>query len=205
MMSPEGNRRVHGAEPQLVEREPIKRERLIVAAVLLIAMASLWIRVLWKKSTTSKATAGEPSGVVMPTESGLTERLTYKPLPMVAGRHDCLAVDVFSPANWRAMGQGATQTPSAAAQPDTRRQQIHEVLGSLGVEGIMAEGERLEAMVECNGRYHLVTEGSTFEVRYQGLSYTLRVVAIAPSKIVVAWENLQSEIRIPGPASGDEL
>lgn len=205
MMTPDANKRTHVAEPHLVEREPIPRERLVMAALLLVVMGGLWVRVFWKRSTaTAKAKEAASSEVTVPSDTGPGERLKYTPLPIVPGRHDRLAVDVFSSDNWQAMAE-RSDTALSPASPDARRRMVQDLFGALGLEGIMVNGERPEAMVEHGGRYHLVSTGSTFDVRHQGVVFTLRVVAITENQVIVAWEDLQGEIRIPGPESGDEL
>ncbi len=205
MMTPDANKRTHADEPHLVEREPIRRERLVMAALLLVVMGGLWVRVFWKRSvSTAKAKEGTTSQVTVASDVVPGERLKYTPLPIVPGRHDRLAVDIFSPDNWQALAERSDTALSPSA-PDARRRMVQDLFGALGLEGIMVNGEHPEAMVEYNGRYHLVSAGSTFDVRHQGVVFTLRVVAITENQVIVAWEDLQSEIRIPGPESGDEL
>lgn len=205
MMTPDANKRTHADEPHLVEREPIRRERLVMAALLLVVMGGLWVRVFWKRSvSTAKAKEGTTSQVTVASDAVPGERLKYTPLPIVPGRHDRLAVDIFAPDNWQALAQPPDK-PLSPSAPDARRRMVQDLFGALGLEGIMVNGEHPEAMVEYNGRYHLVSAGSTFDVRHQGVVFTLRVVAITENQVIVAWEDLQSEIRIPGPESGDEL
>jgi hypothetical protein len=203
--TPDTNKRVHADEPHLVEHEPIRRERLVIAALLLVVMGGMWVRIFWKRSvSTAKAKEGTPGEVTMPSVTTPTEPLKYKPLPIVPGRHDRLAVDIFSPDNWQGLAQRPDK-PLSPSAPDARRRMVQDLFGALGLEGIMVNGEHPEAMVEYNGRYHLVSTGSTFDVRHQGVVFTLRVVAITENQVIVAWEDLQTEIRIPVPKSGDEL
>ena len=205
MMTPDANKRTHADEPHLVEREPIRRERLVMAALLLVVMGGLWVRVFWKRSvSTAKAKEGTASQVTVSSDTGPGERLKYTPLPIVPGRHDRLAVDVFSSDNWQALAERPDK-PLSPSAPDARRRMVQDLFGALGLEGIMVNGEHPEAMVEYNGRYHLVSAGSTFDVRHQGVVFTLGVVAITENQVIVAWEDLQTEIRIPGPESGNEL
>ena len=205
MMTPDANKRTHADEPHLVEREPIRRERLVMAALLLVVMGGLWVRIFWKRSTaTAKAKEAASGEVTVPSDAVPNERLRYTSLPIVPGRHDRLAVDVFSSDNWQALAERPDK-PLSPSAPDARRRMVQDLFGALGLEGIMVNGERPEAMVEHGGRYHLVSTGSTFDVRHQGVVFTLRVVAITENQVIVAWEDLQGEIRIPGPESGDEL
>jgi len=200
MVPKEMNKVSRVAEPHLVEREPIKRERLVIAGVLLIVMGGLWVRVLLKKSPAAAQAEASPTTVSVSAEPA-SARVRYRALPVVAGRHDRPAVDVFSSANWPELGE-PTEPEPVAPRVDGRREQARAALEALTVEAMTADGDRTEAMLEIGGRYHLVSPGSTFEVRYQGAVFSLRVVAIEANRLVVAWDDMQREIRIPGPEAG---
>ncbi|MBN1816623.1 MAG: hypothetical protein JW828_04635 [Sedimentisphaerales bacterium] len=194
------------SEPGLIAREPLKRNRVVIAGVLVLLMGGLWVRVFWKNASgPGKAAAASGSNAApFLTPSDSPTRLAYVGLPFESGRHDQLGTDVFSTANWE--GVWNTSPIQIRVDPvpvDDAPARARQMFSRMTVEGIMNDGAVLEAMIQHEGKYYLVRKGQTFEIKQADRLFTFTIEDIVSNRVTVAWETVQHEMAMVQPVTGD--
>ena len=62
---------------------------------------------------------------------------------------------------------------------------------------------RAEAMIQHEGKYFLVEEGQSFQVKQKDRIFPFTVETIVKNRVTVAWETVQYEIEMSEPVTGD--
>ena len=175
----------------------LAKKKAIIATVLVIVMALMWVRVFakkGKKAAPAKVTAATVRTVTASTTAAEKTKKTtmqYKQLPMVAGRNDVLVRDIFSRKSWN-NGLGAADgwnSEQTMLSDDIRR-----AGQNLKLEAItMGEGGQ-KSEVFIDGK--LVPAGSDFPTRYEGRIYRFTVEKIAANKVVLKCKDVSVTLKM---------
>ncbi|MBN1126213.1 MAG: hypothetical protein JXA82_14500 [Sedimentisphaerales bacterium] len=193
-------------EPRLIAHEPIKKNRVVMAGILVLLMGGMWVRVFWKSAAGPGKAGAAPNSSVDPlkTSADLQARSEYVGLPFTSGRHDQLGVDVFSTDNWDGPWNTPPLEPVADPIPvDDTESQVRQILSRMVVEGIMINGTVSETMIQYEGKYFLVQERQTFRIKQADRTFMFTVESIVRNRVTVAWETVKYEMKMSEPVTGD--
>ena len=201
-MSPERKRLT--AEPRLVENEPISRGRIFLAAGLLLVMGLMWVRVLLRKHPAqAKAAPDAKSAQKAQPDAKEAPFASYVALPFVAGRHDCLGKNVFTTDNWpdfSAPARSQAVTPVNTGDPVAA--EAERIVRSIAISGIMGEANAIEAFVQYEGQYMVLSPGSRLNIARGERTFEFTVTEIQSKKLVLSWNSKTYEIHVFDPITG---
>ncbi|GEM_PF-2941446 len=177
------------------------RGRIVIAVILVTTMLFMWARLLFSGKgggTTAVSAAVQTSAV---TNSGKpTTRLAGVKLPVEPGRHDRLARDFFTTANWKAFqslqGGSSKMPPSDAAdRQGLTEYDIQVIEENLKLDGIISEQSRQACEAFINGK--LVQVGGQITIEYKSRQWTLTVLSIQKNNVVLGLENYTLNVAMP--------
>ena len=178
--------------------------KVIAAAVLLVLMAGLWLRVFLRgHSGPSKVSA---KTVQTPVQSKMAEEkksLHILPvsLPVIPGRHDRVNLDPFvlDQKQWFAKSENPLAETSAAPSPDTDEQKhranLQRISQRLVLEGVVKDVNGVPIKACVDGK--ILFQGSTIQIKENGEIYELKVIEICSSEIKLAWQVFTLTIKMP--------
>ena len=182
---------------------------MVIAVVLLIMMAGLWLRVFLRgRSGPSRAQAQNlqsPQSGPLKSQLGLQaekpKALRQVSLSMVPGRHDRLQIDpfVFDPVQWtHAADHSRSDTPgmsNAGAEEQKHWANLQRISKRLVLEAVVkdADGVPINACVDGT----VLFKGSTLKVKENGEIYELTVVEVCETEIKLAWQVFALTVKMP--------
>jgi len=177
--------------------------KMIMAAILLIIMAGLWMRVLLRgRSGPAKAAAQSvvPSAAASdPAEKSV--RIRPLTLPVVSGRHDRIQTDPFvlDAAQWFYDSKQTPATSSKISDVDLKEQKtkadLHRIAQRLVLEAVVKDTDGVPIKACVNGT--VLFRGSTIKIQENGELYELKVTEIRATEIKLVWQVFDLTIRMP--------
>lgn len=181
------NKTHKNSDAALLHSLPVPKGKLIIAAVLVTIMGSMWLRLLLFNKSPDTAAGAAVASINTQDKVNTTKsspELTYIELPFVSGRHDVLANDIFRPRNWQAFKTPGDVSSVPNMDKDAlTAEDIRKITGLVTLDAIIAEGggQAWEAFI--NGK--LVSVGSKVAVEYNKRSVELTVTEIYRNKVVL--------------------
>jgi hypothetical protein len=177
----------------------VERRKVMVAVCLIVVMGIMWTKLLTGKGEPSSATAATNTAMPLAETKATALRITYKELPIVEGRNDTVAVDFFSPGDWRAfLSKDASEPLSSAAGStkgstgeDARSQAIREIAAGLRLQ-IMEIGSEPQAFISDN----LVREGSELTIVAGESAFDFKVLRITRQMVELRCDDKTFEVRL---------
>jgi hypothetical protein len=177
----------------------VERRKVMVAVCLIIVMGIMWVKLLTGKGEPSAATAATIAALPQTETKAAALRITYKELPIVKGRNDTVAVDFFSPGDWRAfLSKDASEQLSSAAgntkgltDEDARSQAVREIAAGLRLQ-VTQTGPEPQAFISDK----LVREGSEFTIVAGESTFDFKVLRITRQMVELRCENKTFEVRL---------
>jgi hypothetical protein len=179
----------------LINHLPVKKSKIIIAAVLMSVMAMLWVRVIFGAKT-DKVVNTKPKIVSGKTQNIAEQpqpKVSYVKLPVVPGRNDVLTRDIFSPENWKAFdwdqSKDSDNVEIDSSEDDGRmmhEKNLREIAQNYTVDAISTDqqGQIQAFMID-----DVVSVGSTLIVEHKGYSYEFIVLEIKTEEVVLGWKN----------------
>jgi hypothetical protein len=160
------------------------KRRVVLAACLISIMAFMWIRVLCKDKPQAAA-ANSTTQQASPLSQGQPNspsKISFVELPKVAGRHDVITRDFFTPGFWwksiKGNSSGADELKFASSR------------GDQGVIDLLAAKLKLEAIVKdknlqafINGK--LLSVGDKLLIREGVRTFECEVVQIEENQVTI--------------------
>ena len=159
-------------------------KKVYIAAALIAIMGFMWVRVFVnKKSGPDQASAQDMLTVAADQTKSQTTTLEYVALPMIEGRNDTLAGDMFALKPWNIE---VVAEPEQAPEPtveveveDTRAKwesTIRKVAAGLQIEALLVgqNGQKSEVFIENK----ILAKGSILTVKNSGQKYDFIVADI---------------------------
>jgi hypothetical protein len=159
-------------------------KKVYIAAALIAIMGFMWVRVFVnKKSGPDQASAQDILTVAADQTKSHTTTLEYVALPMIEGRNDTLAGDMFALKPWNSE---VVEEPEQAPEPtvevvveDTRAKwesTIRKVAAGLQIEALLVgqNGQKSEVFIENK----ILAKGSILTVKNSGQKYDFIVADI---------------------------
>lgn len=187
---------------------PAVEPKTIVAVVLVASMLVLWGRVLLR-SRTGPAIAGAET-LSSQTENNTAKkpvRIQAVSLPMLEGRNDRIAADIFNmDEQWKQFDWGQKQNSGQTARKDgdSRQASTDRVVSSLAravvLEAIIRNIQGSPDKASINGV--LVSVGSSVVIMVGDERYTLDVKTIESKQVVLTWQGHTIISKMPDYESG---
>jgi len=213
-MKPETKKISVPSRPSPSVSAPISQSKVILAVILVGVMAFLWIRVILRQGKPTAATAQTPTSKTtsIPTSnpSAPTPQLSYSLLPIVPGRQDRLARDIFtSPESsvfpWQ-------QTAKLQAVPDASEsvvtvtdpweKTVRPMIEKMVVDAIGTDPQGT-AQAFLQDRFVIV--GDRFPIQKGAQKYELTVKEIHSSAVVLEWQEHEITLHMAEPGmTGDK-
>lgn len=186
-------------QPGLVQGMPESKTKIIMASVLILVMALLWVRVLLKKKDTPQnASANTGKNETLKQGKSRDEfQLEYIELPVVLNRHDRLARDIFSRQSSSVFSTENSRGPEviADAQPvELEFQQIQKELETYSIDAIMVGRTERDGEVFINEKVYKI--GSVLVIYVNQQSIPLQIQAIEENKITLYWEGQSFQLKM---------
>lgn len=180
--------------------------KVVIAAVLLIVMAGLWLRVFLRgRSGPAKAQAktAQNAQSEIQTAGQMEKSKTIRPvlLPVVPGRHDQLQGDpfVYNPARWaHAADQPHPDSPemsNADEQQQKHWANLQRISKRLVLEAVVKDANGVPINACVDGK--VVFKGSILKVKENGEIYELKVVEVCETEIKLAWQVFALTVKMP--------
>lgn len=174
---------------QLFSRLAMEKKKIFVAAVLVLLMMFMWIRLLSGKGPQS-AQASVPTGDSASTNSSsVGNNVKFFELPYVEGRHDVLARDFFRMES-DVFGSGS-DVSIIATQGGS---EIQELARRLRLDAI-SMGSRPQAFINDK----LVEKGDVLIIGEGSKVYECKIVSIEENKVIVKYETSEIELNLKQP------
>lgn len=157
-----------------------QRKKIIIAVCLVAVMAVLWVKLLMKKHSSAVAETGQVAGSSQPvTQAGPS--IVYCELPVISGRQDVLARDIFASNGWKGFRRPGEKNAYGHIRTETTDH---------GSADIAAAAKALElAAIVTGNKYQafignkLVVKGQKFDFLFQGKKYVFKVVDINDERV----------------------
>jgi hypothetical protein len=175
---------------RLVYQLTANKKKSVIAAILLVLMIFMWVRMLGKGGPRSAmAVMGPQAGGADASSPAKNLNVVFVELPYIEGRHDVLVRDFF-----RMDGQffGAAEEVSIISA-DKGKNEAREVAQGLRLDAI-STGQRPEAFI--NDR--LVKVGDTIVVEGSKL-YECEVKSIEENSVIVKYGETEIELKLKQP------
>jgi len=163
--------------------------KTIAAVVLVAAMLVLWGRVLLKSKTGPAAANAETLSQVESDAARSAVQIRAVALPVIAGRHDQIAADIFNAdSQWKAFdwnqAQPAGQT-SRNGRGDDQQRLVSDLTKAVTLEAVIQNTQGQPDKASINGV--VVSVGSTVSVTLGKEKYSLEVKSIESKQVELAW------------------
>jgi hypothetical protein len=178
---------------------------MIVAAVLLILMGALWLRVLLRgRSGPARAgaqTVSSSSAVLMKDSAAKSVFVQPVSLPVVAGRHDRPQGNPFvlDRSRWSRPDGTANVQAGAKSSADTEAQRhqtnLQRISQRLVLEAVVRDPDGVPIKACVDGT--VLFKGSTFKVKENGEQYDLNVMEIGKTEVRLSWQVYDLTIKMP--------
>ncbi len=194
---------------------PISPGKIILACVLIVVMAILWIRIVFRHRSPAKASAQKnvtqvsapPSNTLSPLPP---TQLTYSRLPIREGRHDTLARNIFANPNavvfpWQTPTPVDPVEPVAPGDDPVRKQWntiVCPLLKKISVDAIVndAKGTGYQAFLQDK----CLSVGAILPIRQGANRYEITVKEIRSNAVVLEWESYSETIKMSEPDNSGE-
>jgi hypothetical protein len=204
MKTTNNNTRSSGLPTSIPAVEP----KTIIAVVLVGAMLVLWGRVLMRsKMGPASANAEVLSSQIESGQASPSVRIRAVELPIVAGRHDQIAADMFNAKQqWKDFGRDQNQNISRASvgkghdQTKEIEQMISTLTKAVVLDAIVQNIQGRPDKASINGT--LVSAGSAIEISVGKDKYTLEVNAIKSKQVELTWQGHMIISQMPDYNSG---
>jgi len=175
------------------------KRRVVLAACLISIMAFMWIRVLCKDKPQAAA-ANSMTQQASPLSQGQPNsplKISFVELPKVAGRHDVITRDFFTPGLWWKSIKGE----QGGNLSDTNKVKFVSSRGDQGVIDVLAAKLKLEAIVTVKGKNlqafingKWLSVGDKLPIREGGRTFECEVVQIEENQVAIRCE--QTEVTL---------
>jgi hypothetical protein len=175
--------------------------KTIAAVVLVAAMVILWGRVLLRsKVGPAAANAGTPDSQVESDTTKSAVQICAVTLPVVAGRHDRIATDVFSAdSQWKAFdwnqARPTGQTSRNGGDDNRQRYLVSDLTKAVVLDAIIQNSKGQPDKASLNGV--VVSEGSIITVILGKEKYNLEVKSIESKQVELAWQEYKIVTKMP--------
>jgi hypothetical protein len=174
---------------RLLNQLAAEKKKGIIAAVLIVLMIFMWVRLVGRKGPQSARAAMVPQTAGQNSESAEAKlKVTFVKLPCIEGRHDVLARDFF-----KMDGQFYGADQASIVSTDAGKNGAREVAQGLRLDAI-SMGPQPEAFI--NDR--LVKVGETIVVE-GSKSYRCQVRSIRADSVIVKYEETEIELKLKQP------
>jgi hypothetical protein len=159
-----------------------------------VLMAFMWVRVFFRKTTTSEAEAAAKQAN-QESVSKPVLKISYIELPKVVGRNDVITRDFFSSDNWRnfdGKGKNIVSIEEVNVVPgDGREEVIRKVVENIKLEAIVV-GDNAKAFI--NNKVHSV--GDKLLIKDGVNEYECEVVAIEENAVVISCSEAEVKLKL---------
>ena len=183
--------------------------KAVIAAVLLIAMTGLWLRVFLRGRSGPAAAQAQNARNAQAAQSesrtimGMEESKKLRPvaLPVVPGRHDQLQIDpfVFDPVQWAHAADHASPDSPELSNADAAEQKhwanLQRISKRLVLEAVVKDADGVPINACVDGK--VLSKGSTLKVKENGEIYELKVVEVCETEIKLAWQVFALTVKMP--------
>lgn len=177
--------------------------KTIAAVVLVVAMLMLWGRVLLRSKAAPAAANAETLSQVESDLAKSAVQMRAVALPIVAGRHDRIAADVFSAdSQWKAFDWNQAQPAGQTSRKggDDQQRLISDLTKAVTLEAVIQNAQGLPDKASINGV--VVSVGSTIPVIIGKEKYNLEVKSIESKQVELAWLEYRIISTMPDYDSG---
>lgn len=178
--------------------------KTIAAVVLVAAMLVLWGRVLLKSKTGPAAANAETLSQVESDAAKSAVQIRAVALPVIAGRHDRIAADVFSAAGqWKAFDWNQAQPIGQTSRNgggNDRQRLVSDLTKAITLEAVIQNTQGQPDKASINGV--VVSVGSTIPVIIGKEKYNLEVKSIESKQVELAWLEYRIISTMPDYDSG---
>ena len=174
--------------------------KTVTAVVLMLLMGVLWLRVLTGGQTgPSAAQAAEQAAQEQAARLDAQPlRIEAVALPVIEGRHDTLAGDVFTPTNWPQLRPAEDSTPEPVDDGTARRRQQQEafeaMIRTLHLDAILHAAGGASAQACINDK--VLSQGQTLRVKTNSQTYDLTVSEVGENQVVLTWQQWSAVLNI---------
>lgn len=180
--------------------------KAVLAAVLLLVMALLWLRVFLRGRGGPELVEAQalPEQVSSPTSRRATspsivmERVA---LPVVAGWHDQLERDpfVFDRSKWPGLEEPAAVSvqsrPSESSEKQQRNALLQKVVGELILQAIIKDPSGVPIQACLNGT--VLAVGGRLKIRSHGEIYEFTLTEIGSDEVRLEYQNVLFTVKMP--------
>lgn len=177
-------------------RNAVHRKKLIAAAVLLMIMTALWVRVFTGKSKPTAVTAA-PAAEQSKISTVQNESVEYVQLPHISDRHDAIMNDIFSSENFRwfnRQDQYSTDTKRFVTGSTIGDSPAASAAAALKLVAIVND-KKPQAFIENR----LFEKGDNFRFMFNGQIYQFKILDILEDKVVFDCNGTIITKKIPQP------
>ena len=167
-----------------IARKAAQQKKLVIVLILFAAMAVLWVKFFISKGGPKTAKAALDVNLVSANVKPAVQEAVYVEVPVVAGRQDVLANDLFSARDFRGfIKQGESAADIAADTMDANER----LSGDLA-----AAAEQLELVAIVNGKKpqafigdELLEKGQIYRFVFHDKVYNFKVVNILADRVML--------------------
>ncbi|MGA2915081.1 MAG: hypothetical protein ABSE89_03550 [Sedimentisphaerales bacterium] len=175
---PAGSRQRVAAEA----RKTSQRKKLAIAFVLFFMMAVLWVRIFVIKGGPKTASAAPDVNLIGAGAGSAVSEIVYTDLPVIAGREDVLADDLFAARNFKGFKKVGESTAEGESDTADANEQLSGDLAAAVAQmelTAIVNDKKPQAFIEDN----LLEVGQGFKFVYHGRVYNFKVVKILEDRV----------------------
>ncbi len=163
-------------------RKSSQQKKLAIVFLLFFVMAVLWVRMFVLKGTPKTAKA-DPNvrTAAAPAIPEVKEEIVYTELPVVEGRQDVIANDLFSARNYKGfikIGETTAENEPDAANENNLGGELAAAVAQMELSAIVKD-KKPQAFIEDN----LVEPGQSFKFVFHDKVYNFKVVNILEDRV----------------------
>lgn len=178
--------------------------KTFAAVVLFTIMGLLWARVLLKGRSGPDTAAAQAQQQMEQTTAQAAEPVKLIPvkLPVLEGRHDVLAADMFSAQRCRLFGNGTEDDNGLATVPKNSgklklQANLEKIADTLKLEAVVHNTEGTPFQVFVNDT--ILTVGSVLTVKEGPQEYELVLKTISENEAVFVWREFTVTVSMAEP------
>ena len=171
----------NNAQNATVGKMTAEKKKATIALVLIVIMASLWIKNIIKKDPVqdAQALASAQQNADVPKEI----KFSYVPLPQSQDRHNALTRDVFVPNRWKGFRQEGDSgndywMSQALGGSGEEMSSIERAVNEMAL-GAIVIGKEHQAFIEGK----MLSAGQTFTFKYNNQPYEFKILGIDDNKV----------------------
>ena len=187
-------------KPGIRGQAAANRRKVFIATILVVVMAFMWIRVFMSDKVGPENANASQEEMVESENVVQSDKvvLKYCELPVIQGRHDCLANELFGSKKWcqsaEQAGDGNIAVTSEGSDGLMHKDLLAEIAKEIKIDAILVGQSRSDSEVFMKDK--ILRAGSSFDVTHKGQQYTLTVDEIHKDKVVLKWNELTVAIRM---------